>query len=187
MSKPRVLNTLLPLLILGSGLLYTDLAQAVEGELTLGMGPTWNQLPTQGSDGQTGYGGQAWAEYRFDHFWGVTFGGGYDIQLSIPEDELAGQHIGQAWAGVIYNLDVATYVPFATFSAASYFAQPALTDPEGTAVNFGARIGVGVDWRRYRHWSIGAEADIHAFFTDLAQYPVYLNVALRLNYHTDLF
>ena len=88
---------------------------------------------------------------------------------------------------VLYNIDVATYVPFVTLGPTLYISSPALEDQEGRKVDAGARVGIGVDWRRYRTWSIGAEVDIHAFATDLGKYPVYLTSMLRVNYHLDLF
>jgi hypothetical protein len=166
--------------------LFPAAADAVEGELTLGLGPAFTDLPARGETGQEGLGAGFYAEYRFDLFWGITAGGSYSYQLSDPAHDLAGQTIGSAWVGVLYNLDVATYVPFVTLGPTLFFSSPQLED-EGAAVDAGARLGIGVDWRRYRLWSIGGEIDIHAFATNLDQYPVYLTSMLRLNLHIDLF
>lgn len=184
MSKPLRLPTLICAALC---LLSPAAALGQEGDLTAGLGPSWSDLPTRGPEGQWGLGGQLHLEYRLGHFWGLTTGGAYHYQLGIPKEEIAGQHIGQLWAGVLYNLDVATYVPFATLSATAYLASPSLTDPEGQEVHFGARGAVGVDVRRYRHFSYGVEATLHAFATDLSDYPVYLTLTLRLNYHTTVF
>ena len=162
-------------------------AAAVEGELTLGLGPGFADLPARGEEGQDGFGAGAYAEYRFDYFWGTTVGAYQSYQLSLSEDDVHGQHITSIWAGVIYNLDVATWVPFATLSATAYISSPQLEDAEGNEVDGGMRLGVGVDWRRYRNWSLGAEVDLHAFLTDLQDYPVYITSFLRLNYHRELF
>ncbi len=165
----------------------TTPAHAVEGEITLGLGPGTANLPLRGSEGQSGFGGGAYAEYRFNHFLGLTLGGHYGYQLSESEEMLAGQHIASFWAGMIYNIDVATYVPFLTLAATSYIARPQLVDGEGNAVDLGLKAGIGVDYRRWRHWSFGLEANLHAFLTDLETYPVYLTTMLRLNYHFELF
>jgi hypothetical protein len=162
-------------------------SHAVEGELTLGLGPGFTDLPTHGPDGQPGFGGGLYAEYRFNLWWGMTGGAYHGYQLSDRANELPGQSITSAWVGVLYNIDVATYVPFVTLGPTLYISSPALEDQEGRKVDAGARVGIGVDWRRYRTWSIGAEVDIHAFATDLGKYPVYLTSMLRVNYHLDLF
>ena len=181
MSKPVV--AVLTVLALTS---LPAVSAAIEGELTLGVGPGFTDLPTRGSEGQSGFGGGAFAEYRFDLFWGVTGGAYHSYQLSRPGDELGGQAITSAWLGVIYNLDVATYVPFVTLGPTIFLSSPELEDEKGRKVDAGARLGVGVDWRRYRDWSVGVEIDLHAFATDLGKYPVYLTSMLRVNYHIDL-
>ncbi|MEO1268703.1 MAG: outer membrane beta-barrel protein [Myxococcota bacterium] len=162
-------------------------AQAVEHELTLGLGPTYTDLPTRGSEGQQGIGAGLYGEYRFNNFWGLTFGGMGSYQLSVAEDDLGGIRILSGWAGVIYNLDVATYVPFATLSLTAYNADPALEDDEGNPVDAGVKFGLGVDYRRYRRWSFGVEANLHAFLTDPSNYPVYFTTLLRINYHYALY
>lgn len=182
MSKPLVaVLTVLALTALPA------VSGAIEGELTLGLGPGFTDLPTRGDDGQAGFGGGAHAEYRFNLFWGMAGGAYHSYQLSDHGNELAGQSISTAWLGVLYNLDVATYVPFVTFGPTVYLSSPELQDDEGRKVDAGARLGLGVDWRRYRNWSVGLEIDIHAFATDLGRYPVYLTSLLRMNYHIDLF
>ena len=160
-------------------------AGAVGNELTLGLGPAWADLPTRGPEGQSGVGAGLYAEYRFNNFWGLTAGGFGSYQLSIPEDELGGVRIFSGWVGALYNLDVATYVPFATLAVTAYRADPALEDDEGNPVDAGVKFGLGVDYRRWRHWSFGLEADLHAFLTDPSNYPVYFTTMLRLNYHYE--
>ncbi len=182
MSKPVV--AVLIVLALTS---VTGVSHAVEGELTLGLGPGFTDLPARGEEGQGGFGGGLYAEYRFNLFWGMTAGGYHSYQLSEGKSDLPGQSISSGWVGVIYNLDVATYVPFVTLGPTFFVSSPELEDGQGRKVDAGARLGVGVDWRRYRHWSIGAEIDLHAFATDLGNYPVYLTSMLRMNYHLDLF
>lgn len=182
MSKPLV-----AVLIVLSFAVIPATADAVEGELTLGLGPGFTDLPVRGPDGQAGLGGGAYAEYRFDLFWGLTAGAYHSYQLSDSKNELGGQGISSIWAGVLLNLDVATYVPFVTLGPTLYLSSPKLEDGMGRDVNAGARFGIGVDWRRYRYWSVGVEMDVHAFATDLGNYPVYLTSFLRVNYHIDLF
>jgi hypothetical protein len=183
MSKPFTPAALLCAALLAA----PSPGQAGEGELTLGLGPSWASLPTRGMEGQSGLGGQLTADLRFGHFWGLTAGVGDGYLLSIPEEDLPGQHLGHLWVGVLYNLDVATYVPFATLSATAYLASPTLEDAEGQEVHAGARFSLGVDVRRHRHFSYGVEAAMHAFLTDLSQYPVFLTASLRLNYHLEVF
>jgi hypothetical protein len=162
-------------------------AGAIENELTLGAGPGYADLPTNGASGQQGLGAGIYAEYRFSDWWGVTAGGYTSYQLSVSEDELPGVALHSAWVGVLYNIDVTTYVPFCSLSGTAYFADPELKDADGNTVNAGLKFGLGVDYRLHRHWSFGLEGNFHAFLTDPQNYPVYLTTLLRLNYHFELF
>lgn len=162
-------------------------AHSAEGDLTLGVAPAYTSLPTRGQEGQRGFGASLYSELRFNSFWGLTAGTSWSYQLSSSRDDLPGQHLGALWFGGLYNLDVASYVPFVTLSATAYLSEPTLQDEEGRRVNAGLRAGFGVDYRRSRRWSVGAEADLHSFLTDPGNYPVYLQVLLRLNAHFEAF
>lgn len=162
-------------------------ASAIDRELTLGLGPGYTDLPANGSRGQPGLGSGVYAEFRLSDWWGVTAGGYSSYQLSVADDELPGVAINSAWLGVLYNIDVATYVPFVTLAATAYFADPELSDADGHAADAGVKFGLGVDYRRHRHWSLGVEGNFHAFLTDVQNYPVYLTTLLRLNYHFEPF
>lgn len=166
-------------------------AMAADGDITLGLGPSWADLPFRGDEGQSGPGGDLWVEYELDRFWGLTAGVGHSYQLSLPaEGDSAGtpgQHITSLWFGALYKLDVATYVPFASLGATAYLANPTLTDKDDQEVHAGARMSLGIDWRRYRSWSLGIEFNLHAFATDLGDYPVYSKALLRMNYHFETF
>ena len=163
-------------------------AAAIESEFTLGVGPGYTDLPTRGASGQQGFGGGLYGEYRFSDYFGVTAGAYTSYQLSVSEDELPGVGIDSVWFGGLYNIDVATYVPFVSLSLTGYFADPEdqLADDEGNAADLGVRAGLGVDYRRHRHWSFGVEGNFHAFLTDLQNYPVYITTLVRLNFHFEL-
>lgn len=169
-----------------AALSWASESHAIEGELTLGLGPAWGDLPTRGEDGQSGFGGLVYGEYQLTRFWGVHAGASYTHHLSIDRDELETQRIGSFWVGGRYNFDVFTYIPFLTFGLTAFRAEPTLADADGNEVDAGARFGFGVDWRRWRHWSFGAETNLHAFLTDLQNYPVYLTLQLRISYHWEL-
>ena len=173
-------------LALAASLWAPTSASATDGELTLGLGPGYTDLPTLGTAGQEGFGGGLYAEYRLNSFWGLSAGTYFSYHLSEAEDELPGQRINTLWAGAIYNLDVFTYVPFFSVALTGYLADPVLEDPDGKAVNLGAKVGFGADWRRWRDWSFGVEFNLHAFITDLETYPVYITTLLRFNYHLEL-
>jgi len=168
-------------------LLVVSEVAAIENELTLGLGPGYADLPSQGATGQQGLGTGLYAEYRFSDWWGMTAGGYSSYQLSVAEDELPGVAIHSVWLGMLYNIDVTTYVPFFTLAATAYFADPELEDADGNSVDAGIKFGLGVDYRRHRHWSVGIEGNFHAFVTDVQNYPVYLTTLLRLNYHFEPF
>ncbi len=180
-------KVLAPLLAASALLLIPLDALAIEGELTLGLGPAYADLPTLGEEGQSGFGGAIFAQVQLDTFWAITAGSTLSYHLSDKKAELPGQRITSLWAGAIYNLDVFTYVPFFSLALTGYLADPDLKDPDGQSADAGAKIGFGVDWRRYRTWSLGAEVNVHAFITDLETYPVFLTTLIRLNYHIELF
>ncbi len=185
-KSPRLTPVAATLALLGALLVHSAEAHAIEGELTLGLGPVFADLPTLGEEGQGGWGGSVYAQYQLTQFWGLQGGATLAYHTSIRRDELPGQRISSVWFGGIYNIDVFTYVPFISFGATAYQAQPQLSDADGNPVDAGFKFGFGVDYRRWRYWSLGFETNLHAFVTDIQTYPVYLTTLMRLNYHWEL-
>ena len=178
-QSARVALGLLALLLLTS----RD-AHAVEDELTIGLGPGYTDLRLS-LEGQSGFGGGMWAEYRLTDYWGITSGAFASYQISDGEQELPGQTIYHGWLGALYTIDITTFVPFLSLAATWYVGDPALQDAEDMSVDAGLKLGIGMDYRRYRYFSVGVEANLHAFFTDVANYPVFVTTLVRFNYHYE--
>lgn len=161
-------------------------AHAVEDELTLSLGPLWADQRATSAEGQGGFGAAAWLEWHLTDTWGLTAGAQGAYHLSDPDLMLPGLQVYSAWLGGLYTLDITTWVPFVSLAATFYSADPALKDSEGEDAIFGLRAGLGVDWRRYRWFSVGAEGNVHAFLAEVSNYPVYVTALLRFNLHFEL-
>ncbi len=159
---------------------------AIEDELTVGASPVYSNLPTEG-EGQSGLGGAFYLEYQLSDFWGLSAGVADAYHRSDSKHELPGRNVVSAWIGARYNLDIATYVPFASLSVTGYNASVALRDEEDNVASAGIKFGLGMDYRKWRSFSVGVETNLHAYSSDLQNYPVYVTTLIRLNYHISLY
>ncbi len=154
-----------------------------DGSVYAGLGGA--NLTDLGSSGLFGLGGQFGARYDLTEYWAAfaDIGGSYHFEKVESEElTLPAQIVSHVSAGVRYNLDVFTYVPWASLALAGYLDTP--TTSEGsTNVNAGLKVGLGVDWRLDRFWSVGLYADIHALLTNLDVFPVYSQFGLNLTHH----
>lgn len=142
-------------------------------------------LNTVGEGGLWGPGLQVGAQLGLTEFWAVFADLGSSYHFEDTEAELPDDLVTQLSAGIRYNLDVFTYVPYAGFGVTGYLDTPIVDDgPANT--NLGAKFVLGVDWRWDRYWSLGFKAALHALATDLDRYPVYSTVGANISWHFRL-
>ena len=169
--------------VLGLGALVWPGDARGEGQIYLG--PVAANLNTLGEGGLWGAGGRVGGQLALGDFWGVFADVGASYHFEDAEQELAADVVSVASAGVRYNLDVFTYVPYVGLGATAYLDTP-LVDGAPARATAGAKFLHGVDWRYDRFWSLGAAAEIHALLTDLDRYPVYSQVGVYVGYHFRL-
>lgn len=184
-SRWTSLRLLVVLAALGASLLATRPAQAVEDELTIGLGPGYGSL-RQTAEGQSGFGGALYGEYRLTDFWGVTAGAWMSYHLSDQAQSLPGQRVAYGWLGGLYTIDITSFVPFVSLAGTLYNGDPTLVDAEGSDVTGGIKMALGLDYRRYRYFSVGVEGNLHAFLGDVTNYPVLVTTLVRFNFHYEL-
>lgn len=120
-------------------------------------------------------------------FWRLTADAGASHHFGQTiDDEPAGPHtVVSAALGARYTFDVFTYVPYAELAGVVHpLGAPSTGSPGGEL--FSARIGLGLDYRMSREWSVGAAVRLHAPVTQPADFPHYSTLHLQAGYHFRL-
>ena len=148
-------------------------AQAGDGEVHLGIGPTFNATPSFASRPR-GPGAQLSVFYGLNASWSVgTVVGVAGLYGSDTDDTLNGERFG-AFVGPSFNIDVLEIVPYVSLA-------PGLIAAPGGLVP-AARGAVGIDWRPRRQWAIGLQFEWHAALPRLLEYPTQSVVWLRFSW-----
>ena len=82
-------------------------------------------------------------------------------------------------AGVAYVLDVLQWVPWASLELGGYTMQGGAI--AGVKLDAGIAIGLGLDYRLDRSWSVGVAVHQH-FLADLSTYPSFTQALVRFEY-----
>jgi hypothetical protein len=82
-------------------------------------------------------------------------------------------------AGVAYVLDVLQWVPWISAELGGYALQGGTVD--GVKLEAGAAIGLGLDYRLARSWSLGVAVHQH-FMLDMSTYPSFTQALVRFEY-----
>jgi hypothetical protein len=155
-------------------LLGTVQARAASGELVLAGAPLyalvkWDQRHPSGGGValEAAYGLNDWLWLR-----GVTFytaqDAGKDDAARLPAGVIS---VGGAFAGLRYAFDVLRVVPFVDAGIGALFSGGA---GQSGRVDFGAELGIGLDYLYNRRVSFGLVVRYYAFLTNVENIPVYL-------------
>ena len=144
-------------------------AAAGQDELAVVAGPV---AASSVLDGRAvrGWGAGADLRYGIDDAWTVALGG----QLAVHPATSEQPRFDLAWAtvGVLYAVDVFVLVPYARLDLAGYPTHPRA---KGFS-DWGLQGAIGVDWRRWPGWALGAELRFHAFSELLPEWPRYISL-----------
>jgi hypothetical protein len=154
-------------------------AQAGKDEIQIAIGPVFAGAPSFASPVR-GPGVQASAFWGLTSSWSVGGVANWTALSGTSESgtEIAGSRVG-LFAGPAYNIDVITFVPYVSITPGVQYGPPEDGEPAWHAVVRGA---VGVDYRRWRHWAVGAQVEWHAALPQVLDYPSESVVWLRLVY-----
>ena len=183
------LSTLAFTSLFAAFILLPSHASALEGEWSFGAGGVFASFPTE-EDGLLGVGATAYTRYGLLDQLSINLGVFYNyhppVTVEVEGEEegvvvdlsVVAPHLGLVWA-----LDIIEVVPYVLFDATIYFADATFFREDGRNMGFGMLFGLGMDYRRWKSFSIGCEVAYHAFFNDLTNYPVYINANLHFTYH----
>lgn len=157
-----------------SGFAVSDAhAQAGEGEVHVGAGPTFNASPSFASTPR-GPGAQLSAFYGLNPSWSVGAVVGIAGLYGTGRDESRqGARLG-AFVGPSFNIDVLEIIPYVSLA-------PGLIAAPGGIVP-AARGAVGIDWRPRRQWAVGIQLEWHAALPRFTEYPTQSVVWLRFSW-----
>jgi hypothetical protein len=148
-------------------------AQAGDGELHFGMGPTFNASPSYVSRPH-GPGGQLSALYGLSPTWSLgTVLGLAGLYGGDANEGLQGLRFA-AFVGPSFNIDVLEIIPYVSLA-------PGVVAAPGGIVP-AARAAVGLDWRPRRRWAVGIQFEWHAALPRLVDYPTQSVVWLRFSW-----
>lgn len=82
-------------------------------------------------------------------------------------------------AGIAYVLDVLQWVPWISAELGGYALQGGTID--GVKLEVGAAVGLGLDYRLTRSWSLGVAVHQH-FMLDMSTYPSFTQALVRFEY-----
>lgn len=151
-------------------------AQAGDGEVHLGLGPTFNASPSFASRPR-GPGAQLSVFYGLNASWSVgTVVGVAGLYGGDIDDDRQGERFG-AFVGPSFNFDVLEIIPYVSL------APGLIAAPGGLAP--AARGAVGIDWRPRRQWAIGMQFEWQAALPRFVAYPSQSVVWLRFSWIVD--
>jgi hypothetical protein len=150
-------------------------AQAGDGEVHLGIGPTFGAAPSYVSSPR-GPGVQASAFYGINPTWSVGTVVGMARLFGGDADEAqAGYRFG-AFVGPSFNIDVLEIIPYVSL------APGVLVTPGDGNVTPALRGAVGLDWRPRRQWAVGLQFEWHAALPQVLDYPTQSVIWLRFSW-----
>jgi hypothetical protein len=161
-------------------------AAALEGDWSWGGGAMVAAIPTLG--GAWGVGGTVHTRYGLTDTLNLNMGVLYAYHFASPvgpEGEVRALQVTIPHVGLVYALDIIEVVPYVLLDLTVYTADWPFFGDNDRSVGVGALVGLGLDYRRWREWSVGVEVAYHGFLTDIIYYPVYLNINLHASYHYD--
>jgi hypothetical protein len=184
------MRTAAPLLTLALLCLIPASAHAgrTESRLWLGAGTAFVRAGT--SDVQWGPAGQLGFQITLTELWSLqlaldtayplstTVGEGDDA-VTLPAAPLVGGSVG-----VIYNLDVFTYIPFIGLAMTGWAAAPPI-DRDTRGPDLGLKLSIGMLWRPERDWSLGAVVDLHTSLLAISDFSLASTATLQASYHWD--
>lgn len=157
-------------------------AEEARAQARISAAATVANLNTLTAGGQTGPGLQLAGLYGFSEFWALSADISGSYHFPNEEEELDAAMVSVASLQLRYNIDVFQYIPWIAIGAAGYLDRP-IVDGAPAQTNLGAKISLGVDYRRSRSTTIGVFAELHALATDLGRFPVYSQAGLLFAYH----
>jgi opacity protein-like surface antigen len=173
-------------------LFFSSTAYADGNEIQLTVGPGYSSIPDVG-EGLDGLGGGGELGYGLSEFWSLTagafFGHHFEQIIEAEDDDDEDQVFVQTdvltiWFGPRFNFDVLIVVPYFGIAPEIILTEGELqTDQSET--DYGLRYTLGFDYRPERNWSLGFEANYHAFLVSPLGYPVYVTTMFRLSFHHD--
>ncbi len=181
---------LLTLFALLPCLLLAPPALAIEDEWSIGAGPALASLPNH-ENGTIGLGASAFVRYAFTDALRGAVGLVVAHHLAAPamddHPDAPAFTLFIPRVGVVYAIDILDLIPYLTLDATAYFADAAFFPDADRTMAFGMAVGLGLDYRGWRAFSIGGEVAYHALLSDLAEYPAYLTFGLHATWHSDPF
>lgn len=152
-------------------------ASAAEGEHSLSVGPRYaGVVAAGGAGGEDAHGiGVAFGyRYGLSDFFSLLADGGYAI---LPAEV---EHLAFVRVGATYTIDALEWVPWLGLAVGGYVAP----DPDAR-LDGGASVGVGLDYRPQRSWSIGLDFWYHALFRHLDQIPAVFTAGLNVSWYLE--
>ncbi len=161
-------------------------ARALTGEGEAWFGPSLANLNALEGGSNWGPGLQAGALLELTDFWRIAGGLEASYHFADSEREIPAHFVYGGFLGLRYALDVFQYVPFVGLALTAYPNRPPRTLDQ-TGFDLGAKLTIGVDWRRSRSWSFGALTEIHLALSEPSEFPIYSTINLHFAYHFRLF
>lgn len=164
------LATLTLLLLLG----IAPPASAADEEHVFSVAPRYATMiaAADGTDDIHGVGLSFGYRYGLTDFWTLLADATYAF---FPAEV---EHLSFVRVGATYTIDALEWVPWVGLAVGGYVLPDADSRFDG-----GASVGVGVDYRPQRGWSVGVDVWYHALFTHLDRTPATLTVGLRLSWY----
>lgn len=89
-----------------------------------------------------------------------------------------------AGVGITYAVDATRLVPYFDLAVGLLGrTEPVKGGGNKAGYDFGAEIGIGVDYLITRRWAVGFVVRYHAYLTNITQLPVYLYAGPRIAIH----
>lgn len=163
-------------------------AGRTESRLWLGAGTAFVRAGT--NDMQWGPSGQLGFQITLSELWSLQLAldAAYPLSTTVGQGDdavtLPATLIAGGSAGVIYNFDVFTYIPFLGLALTGWGAAPPVSrDARGP--DLGLKLSLGLLYRPERDWSVGAVIDLHTSLLAIGDFSLASSASLQASYHWD--
>ncbi len=157
-------------------------AEPARSPWILGLSPIYSFIVLDQNVEPDGGGGALIFQYRFDQTFGLQLSGMWSGHTIASTEETPGGFLQMitASAALRYAIDVIPYSP-AIEAGVELLHQRYADDQASSQSNeFGVQVGLAFDYWIIPRLAMGGAFHYHALLTDVADFPVYFDLGLRL-------
>ena len=178
----KIVNIIAILLAAAVFYFHPQKAEAIEGEWTAGGAPIFDIMPHWNA---VGPGGELFARYAISDGFRLSADFQASAMLNIGKQPQPTFGLYKIRLGVLYALDILTFIPFAGIHLTGVFSELPLF--EWNYGSLGLDLDIGFEYRRWRTFSLGFQFSYHILFADIRRLPDFMTFGFFFAWNSDPF